>query len=554
MPPRLTLLPLSPAALALLAAAFLLPGLASHDLWKTQDAIGLGIAHGMAPSGDLVLPRIAGVPWLYDYPLYHWFALAFGKLLGRLLEFHDAARLASGAFVAAAFALIHAAAYRWSEEDDDRRTPAGETRRTAGGAALLVLMGCVGLLVHAHEALPELASLAAISGALATLRYAAERPARASLAFGLALGLAFLAAGWIAPAAVFIAVVAAQLACPAWRIRSPAAFAAIALVVALAVAATWPIALALHSRPAFDEWRAIAFQRQGGVGENVRHFFATASWFTWPAWPLALWSAWSLRRRWREPRLFVPGASVLAMAALYVAWGPPQDENLIPILAPLSLLAAFGVFTLRRGAVAALDWFGVLTFAVFAGLVWLGYVAMLTGLPAPMARNFARIAPGFVAPLQPLAIVFAVAVALGWLYLIFFTPFTPMRSVARWAAGIVLLWGTFAALWMPWADYQKSYRSVALQLRSKLPVGAPCVAARALGMSQAAALDYHAGIRTQPFDPVKPTACPLVLVQGSPQHELDAPPSSGPLRWEKLADVGRPGDRAERYRLYRLQK
>ena len=34
-----------------------------------------------------------------------------------------------------------------------------------------------------------------------------------------------------------------------------------------------------------------------------------------------------------------------------------------------------------------------------------------------------------------------------------------MRSVLRWAAGIVLLWGMFAMLWMPWADYQKSYRS-----------------------------------------------------------------------------------------------
>jgi hypothetical protein len=53
---------------------------------------------------------------------------------------------------------------------------------------------------------------------------------------------------------------------------------------------------------------------------------------------------------------------------------------------------------------------------------------------------------------------------------------------------------------------------------------------------------------------VKPTACPLVLVQGSPRHELDAPPAPSGMRWVKLADTGRPGDRAERYRLYRLAK
>src|SRR6184192_183063 len=102
MLPRITLPPTN-AALAGLAVLFILPGLASHDLWKTQDAIGLGIVHSMAESGDLVVPRIAGERWLYDQPLYHWVALAFGKLLGSFIEFHAAARLASGAFVGAAF-------------------------------------------------------------------------------------------------------------------------------------------------------------------------------------------------------------------------------------------------------------------------------------------------------------------------------------------------------------------------------------------------------------------------------------------------------------------
>ena len=544
MLPRLTLPP-SPAALAVLAAVFILPGLAGHDLWKSQDAIGLGIVHGMAVSHDLIVPRLAGELWLYDQPLSHWFALAFGKLLGWLIEFHAAARLASGAFVAAAFALVYAAGREWSNE---------ETRRTTACAALLILLGCIGLLVHAHEALPELASLAAMCGALAALPHATTKPARAGLAFGVALGLAFLSATWIAPFSVGLAVVIAHAACPDWRTLHAFPFLVVAAVAALVVAVSWPLALAVRAPEAFAAWRAIVFQPEGSIGENSRHFVSTASWFTWPAWPLALWSAWSLRRRWREPRLFVPAFTVLAMILLVILWGPPQDENLIPLLAPLALLAAQGIFTLRRGAFAALDWFGALTFAVFAGGVWLGYIAMLTGLPGPVARNFGRIAPGFVVPLQPLALGFALLLALAWFYLVFRTSFSPLRSVARWAGGVILLWGTFAMLWMPWVDYQKSYRSVALQLKSKLPVGAKCLAQRSLGVSQAAALDYHGGIRAQPYDVMRPAACPLVLVQGSPKHELDAPAAPAAQRWTKLADVGRPGDRAERYRLYRLDK
>jgi hypothetical protein len=133
---------------------------------------------------------------------------------------------------------------------------------------------------------------------------------------------------------------------------------------------------------------------------------------------------------------------------------------------------------------------------------------------------------------------------------VFYTAPSPLRAVARWAAGMVLLWGTVALLLMPWVDHQKSYRAVALQLRSKVPVNAGCIAARSLGVPQSAALDYHGGIRTRPFDALKPRECPLILVQGNPRDEFDAPGAG----WSKLADVGRPGDKSERYRLYALDK
>ncbi|HZE59366.1 MAG TPA: hypothetical protein VE085_02305, partial [Burkholderiales bacterium] len=430
MLPRLTLPP-SPAFVAVLAALFIVPGLAGHDLWKTQDAIALGIAHAMAVDHDLVVPHIAGRVWLYDQPLYHWFAVAFGMLFGWALEFHDAARLASGVFVAAAFRLIYVAGRESASED---------ARRVTSCAALFTLLGSLGLVVHAHEALPELAALAAMCGALAALPYAVAKPVRAGLAFGVALGLAFLSSTWIMPVALGIAVVAAQFGCPEWRMRRSTPFLLAALGAALVVGASWPIALRLRSPELFDAWRAIVVAREGTPAGNLRHFISTASWFAWPAWPLALWGAWSLRRRWREARLFVPALGTALMIVLLVVWGLPDDEYLIPLLAPLSLLAAHGMHTLRRGAFAALDWFGVLTFAVVTALVWLGYIAMLTGLPGPISRNFGRIAPGFVMQLQPLALVFAVGLAIAWCYVVFYTSFSPIRSVARWASGVVLLW------------------------------------------------------------------------------------------------------------------
>jgi 4-amino-4-deoxy-L-arabinose transferase-like glycosyltransferase len=545
MVPRLALprleLPLQPAALALIALAFVLPGLAGHDLWKSHDALGLGIVHDMARSGEYVVPRVSGWTWLHDPPLYHWVALALGLGLDFLLEFHSAARLASGAFVLAAFALIYRAARDWADP---------EQREAVASAAPLLVLGSVGLMVHAHEAVPELATLAALCGALAALPRAGTHPVGAGLAFGAGVGAGLMSSHWSAPAALFIAVLVAHVVCPAWRRRSAVLFLAVSLLVAGVIGAIWPFSLGSRSPQLFAEWWGEVSQPADSIMANLRYYFGAGSWFGWPAWPLALWTAWWLRRRWNEPRLFVPALSAVLMLAGLGVWGAKQSVSLIPVLAPLSVFAAQGVHTLRRGAMAALDWFGLITFAFFAGLVWLGYVAMMTGAPPRVAHNFAKTAPGFVPEFQLLYFLVAVALTLGWIYLMFFTTYSPTRSVARWAAGVVLLWGTFSMLWMPWADFQKSYRSVALQLRSKIPVSAKCVAQRGLGVPQGAALDYHADIRPRAFDFAQPRACPLLLVQGSPRHEYDAPGAG----WTKLADVGRPGDKSERFRLYRLQK
>ena len=509
----------------------MLPGLAGHDPWKTHDVLGVSIVHAMAQGGDGLVPRVAGLAWLSDPPLYHWLALAFGKSFGWALEFHAAARLASGVFVIMALGLVYVAARDWTHVDD---------RRTSAAAAMLIMLGSVGLMVHAHEALPELAALAALCGALAALARASTRPAAAGALFGAALGCAFLSANWIAHAALGIAVIAAHLACAEWRSRKALIFLGIGI----------PLALAQRSPELYAAWWTLVSQPQDSAIRNLEYFISTGGWFTWPAWPLAFWTLWAQRRRLGEPRLFVPTVASLSILAGIAYWGPREDVNLIPMLGPLALLASQGVPSLRRGAAAALDWFGVVTFAFFASLVWLGYVGMMTGVPPKVAANFVRAAPGFVAHFEPFSFAIAVILSLGWLYVAFFTSPSPSRSVTRWAAGIVLLWGSFAMLWMPWADFQKSYRSVARELRASLPAGSGCIAQRFLGLSQGAALDYHAGIRTRAFDPRSPEACRLLLIQGSPSNELNAP---GP-RWRKIADASRPGDRNERFRLYRLTR
>jgi 4-amino-4-deoxy-L-arabinose transferase-like glycosyltransferase len=152
MLPRVALPP-SRAVLVAIALAFVAPGLVGHDPWRAFDVLAIEIAHQMHLTGDWLVPRVGGEPWLEDPPLYHWLALAFAKLLGGALGFHNAVRLASGVAVLASVWFLFRAGKALEVKDQDRDT-------TSASAALL-LLGSVGLIVHAHEAVPDLATLAA---------------------------------------------------------------------------------------------------------------------------------------------------------------------------------------------------------------------------------------------------------------------------------------------------------------------------------------------------------------------------------------------------------
>src|SRR4029077_6662110 len=137
-----------------------------------------------------------------------WVALAFASVLQYVIEFHSGARLASGAFMLAAFWLIYRAGRDWVITQD---------RAASASAAMLLLLGCVGLIVHAHEAVPELAPLAALCGACAALAAAQTHPVAAGLALGLALAAGFASSSWVAAAALYLPVIAAPFVRAALR-------------------------------------------------------------------------------------------------------------------------------------------------------------------------------------------------------------------------------------------------------------------------------------------------------------------------------------------------
>jgi 4-amino-4-deoxy-L-arabinose transferase-like glycosyltransferase len=272
------------------------------------------------------------------------------------------------------------------------------------------------------------------------------------------------------------------------------------------------------------------------------------SWAVWPAWPLAFWMLWDRRRRLANDPLLPVAAGALTALVLFVLARNVSEVTAMPLFLPLALMGGAGVPGLRRGAANGMAWFGAMTFTLLAGLVWLGWIAMMTGAPRQIAANFSKLEPGFVPQFSAAALVFGVFLTLAWLVWLMPRGRSPQKSVVFWAGGVTLLWCLTMTLWLPWIDYGKTYRPVSLSLAAALKkAGLPaksCIASRGLGEAQRAVFDYHANIVTRRLEVFPQASCAALLVQSS----AGAPDRNGP-GWRRIWEGNRPRDR-ERYRLY----
>ena len=510
-----------------LCAIWLLAGAVGHDPWKADDALHLGVAFSMA-GGDWLIPRIAGDPWLVSPPLYHWVAALCGKLLGWLLPWHDAARVASVLFGAAFLGILS-------------RMGRQLLGASAALAAPLLAIGTLGLLVPLHEAQPAIVGMAGCVISLWGLCVWQQQPLRGGLIFGAGTGIGFLGAG-LDSVAIQLATGLILALHPAWRTRGSTRAWLAATSIALLLMLPWPLALWQQAPALFDLWwnaERETLTLRGGF--SLKHIELLA-WAAWPVLPLAVWSLWLERRHLLKPQTaLLLAASAAALFAFFADL--PRPTALMPALVPLILLAAAGAGRLRRGAANAFDWFGMMTFTLVAALIWLGGIAMLTGEPARVAKNFSKPAPGFIAETSTIAVVLAVAVSIGWIAVMLRTPRSPWRAAARWSVGLTTIWLLLVALWLPWIDREKSYRGVSAEFRQVLGSRPGCIARRGLGLAQRASLDYFNGIRTTAGS--RASECRYLIMQTTPGAQKDL------AGWTLIRETSRPSDKSERLRLYR---
>jgi 4-amino-4-deoxy-L-arabinose transferase-like glycosyltransferase len=569
-----------------LGLLYILPGLIGRDPWK-DDAASFGIMWTMAHGGiqDWLLPNIAGLPAPEEGPLAFWLGALCIKLFGWLLGDVLAARMSTiGIFVLGTVSLWQTAFRlgRRPEAQPLRLAFGGQPEpddygRTLADTAVLIYLGCLGLLLQSHETLAVTLQGSLLAWFLhRSVRYIEEATTRNVLLTGAALGALALTRGIASPivllGALFLCTRFLKMpARPVLRHLGQAAGTAVLLML------VW-ILPALLAKPynqlPVSEWLTWnATQLSMPSWHSIKAFFRVGIWFCWPAWPFAAWAAWAWRRQHGMLHIILPTCFVGLLVLLVLCDPVPENGDLLKLLPPMALMAAFGLPTMKRGTINAIDWFSVMVLSLLGGLIWLFWVAKLTGWPAQFAKNALKLVPGFKPEFGIVAFVVAAATTVGWFVLVHWRlsrqPSVLWRAVVLSSGGLIMLWVLLMTLFLPDLNYGKSYASVAQQIAARLPANADCIETN-VGPAQRASLAYFGHL---PFAGVEGGKCSYLLLQDSLKKIADEGqadtarqnviqagdgPRGGevvlldfhPRDWTLLWEGRRPSDRDERFRLY----
>ena len=554
-------------ALLLFCVAYVLPGFIGREPWKGADMTAFGYMAALAgvygQDAAWLAPTLMGLPPQVDALLPYWLGAWAIQLAPGWMEPGFAVRIPFAALLALTLTATWYGTYCLARSPKaqpvafafggEASTP--DYARAMADGGLLAFMACLGLAQLSHETTPAAAQLcftALTFYAMAAMPYSTLAPALGGVA-----GLVGLTLSGAPAVAVLLGTGGAAIhLLDRYRnmhdvrdtgdAAAPRAWHALwAWGIALATLAAALLATAL------DLWRW-RIEMPQATWPQWRSMGRLLLWFTWPAWPLALWTLWrwrlqllkgSMSRHLALPLWFV---SVALGATLLTA---SSDRSLLLALPALAALAAFALPTLGRSVAALVDWFTLLFFSGCATIIWVVWIAMQTGIPKQPAANVARLAPGFEPSFSVAPFLIAIVATLAWAWLVKWR--IGRHRAAIWkslvlpAGGAALGWLLLMTLWLPLLDFARSYAPLVRRVGAIVQTPT-CIESHGLNRGQIAAFQYHAGLKLQPAGKVP--ACPWLLVDNDAASTLGT--RADLAQWQLYRSVNRPSDRDEDVLLY----
>lgn len=501
-----------------LLTIFVLSGLFGRDLWSSAESRLLAevVSIDFTDPASWLFPFASGEIITEQGPLPGWIGAIFTTLFGGLVGELRAMRLSSILWFAISTSCIWYGTWFLArrheaqpvEQAFARQAQYRDFGRLMADAATLFFISIFGIVVKQHEAVFETAELAFSCAAFFGCCWALTRPYWGSALAGFACGAIILCSNLLVGATVLVGCLMSHILVRGIGDTSRKIFTTIA--VAFVTFGLWPLVSYLLAGVVAGDYFNLWAQRQIQIvgffdPQEILWFIKHFIWYLCPVWPFAFWAIWMWRKNLTVTHIALPLSFCFAWFVGFMLSSDVAAETLLSVtIAPLCVLATFGLMACNRSTKSMLELFSVAVFTLALAGVWAYFIAWTLGFPPKMHWSILRLtADESVSHAHWVAVVLAAALLAFWLYLC--VRRLMRRPIRFWtgpwlsASGITVLWISAVCLFGPVIDSNRTFANIAREMTQELKTmhfvsGTDCVLAQTLPLSERAAIEWHSGV------------------------------------------------------------
>lgn len=532
-----------------LLTIFILSGLFGRDLWSSAESRLLAevVSIDFTDPASWLFPFASGEIITEQGPLPGWIGAIFTTLFGSLVGELRAMRLSSILWFAISTSCIWYGTWFLArrreaqpvEQAFARQAQYRDFGRLMADAATLFFISLFGIVVKQHEAVFETAELAFSCAAFFGCCWALTRPYWGSALAGFACGASILCSNLLVGATVLVGCLMSHILVRGIGDTARKIFTTVA--VAFITFGLWPLVAYLLAGVVAGDYFNLWAQRQIQIvgffdPQEILWFVKHFIWYLCPAWPFAFWAIWMWRKYLTITHIALPLSFCCAWLIGFILSSDVAAETLLSVtIAPLCVLASFGLMACNRSTKSMLELFSVAIFTLALTGVWAYFIAWTLGFPPKMHWSILRLtADESVSHAHWTAILVALVLLVFWLYLC--VRRLMRRPIRFWtgpwlsASGITVLWISAVCLFGPVIDSNRTYANIAREMSQELKTmhyvpGVDCVLAQTLPLSERGAIEWHSNISLTASESA---SCRFVVTHVSAKAQAKNPTKMAP--------------------------
>lgn len=532
-----------------LLTIFILSELFGRDLWSSAESRLLAevVSIDFTDPASWLFPFASGEIITEQGPLPGWIGAIFTTLFGSLVGELRAMRLSSILWFAISTSCIWYGTWFLArrreaqpvEQAFARQAQYRDFGRLMADAATLFFISLFGIVVKQHEAVFETAELAFSCAAFFGCCWALTRPYWGSALAGFACGASILCSNLLVGATVLVGCLMSHILVRGIGDTARKIFTTVA--VAFITFGLWPLVAYLLAGVVAGDYFNLWAQRQIQIvgffdPQEILWFVKHFIWYLCPAWPFAFWAIWMWRKNLTITHIALPLSFCCAWLIGFILSSDVAAETLLSVtIAPLCVLASFGLMACNRSTKSMLELFSVAIFTLALTGVWAYFIAWTLGFPPKMHWSILRLtADESVSHAHWTAILLALILLVFWLYLC--VRRLMRRPIRFWtgpwlsASGITVLWISAVCLFGPVIDSNRTYANIAREMSQELKTmhyvpGVDCVLAQTLPLSERGAIEWHSNISLTASESA---SCRFVVTHVSAKAQAKNPTKMAP--------------------------